>query len=80
MATFRHSTLRKLAIALFNERIIMKLYTQIDHNYHISNDLFVFAVSPELTKILPIEKCIICRHPACIPIYMFVDPDVIGRP
>ena len=27
------------------------------HNY-VSNDIFGFAVSPGLTKILPIEKCI----------------------
>ena len=34
------------------------------HNY-VSNDIFVFAVSSGLTKILPIEKCIIFFETPC---------------
>ena len=35
------------------------------HNY-VSNYIFGFAISSGLTKILPIEKCIIFfRHPVC---------------
>ena len=35
------------------------------YNY-VYNDIFGFAVSPGLTKILPIEKCIIFFETPCI--------------
>ena len=40
---------------IITERISLKLDMEIDHIIYVSNDIFGFAVSPALTKILPIE-------------------------
>ena len=53
-AVWKSSTLRKWLLHYY----YLIWYEYRPHNY-VSNDIFGFAVSPGLTKILPIEKCIL---------------------
>ena len=52
---------------IITEHIIMILYMQQDHTITDPiNGIFGFSVSPELKKILLIEKCIIVFETLCI--------------
>ena len=66
-AKYVHFTLHLLSTSRYVLNIaqmaiaLLFLHGDRPHNY-VSNDISGFAVSPGLTKILPIEKCIIFRE------------------